>query len=642
MKTLTPAAAYIRMSTDQQDASPERQRSEVATLAVSGDYEIVREYEDLGLTGTESANRPQFQQMLKDAAAGKFRAILMCEQSRFSREDLFDVFAHWATLKKAGVKIVTCQRGEMRFDDLGGIITAIVDQHAAHDESLKIAARSVSGKLALLNRGINAVGTRPFAFDREYVDEAGKVVKRVHFRDRFRRPVGWRKRLVPTKDRPTIEAIKWAFDAVISGATLTDVAREFNSRGVTTRSGRRFTCDAVSDVMTSPTLCGDVVVGAARAGKGKFARIAPGAPLVFKDAHPAIIERRKFELAQEAMKKRRRLHSCPLRFPLSGLLFCGYCGSRMSGNTHKTLTGKTRHYGCQVVVGRNESVPCPRPEISAEWIERAVVGLVRRRFLKAENLGDLASAMGALAIEPVGTERDRAILMEVRERLAKATNNLSLADSEADFRAVSATIRRWREDEKEILERIAQTSGAADPEEVEAIAKSRFLEELDRLHEAPADQVSRFLRTIIRRIDFRRRHTPARHWTINFNEAQIALRAELSDGEPARLADHEICPTRKYHLVAEYVRDAGRPVLLGEIQKAMRLSSSSALRQCAVAVAAGLLKNNGRCRGWSAPDATEDAGGLTERERAKDGRENTGGRATQGRRPVARAAARRC
>lgn len=83
------------------------------------------------MTGTEIANRPEFQRLMTDAKSGRFRAVLMYELSRFSRENALDAMMNWRALRDAGVKFVTCQRGEMRFDDLAGLITALVGQHEA-------------------------------------------------------------------------------------------------------------------------------------------------------------------------------------------------------------------------------------------------------------------------------------------------------------------------------------------------------------------------------------------------------------------------------------------------------------------------------------------------------------------------------
>ena len=93
-KPIRLAVGYIRMSTGRQDDSPARQRAEIERLAARDDFRIVDWYEDHGLTGTESANRPEFQRLLRDAKRDRFSAVLMYEMSRFSREEIFDVMLH--------------------------------------------------------------------------------------------------------------------------------------------------------------------------------------------------------------------------------------------------------------------------------------------------------------------------------------------------------------------------------------------------------------------------------------------------------------------------------------------------------------------------------------------------------------------
>ena len=53
-----PAVGYIRMSTDRQVNSPDRQRREINGLAEREGYRITKWDEDHGLTGTESATDP--------------------------------------------------------------------------------------------------------------------------------------------------------------------------------------------------------------------------------------------------------------------------------------------------------------------------------------------------------------------------------------------------------------------------------------------------------------------------------------------------------------------------------------------------------------------------------------------------------
>jgi DNA invertase Pin-like site-specific DNA recombinase len=99
--TSKPAVGYIRMSTDKQEDSPARQRRDIEAMAERNGYRITTWYEDHGLTGTESANRPEFRRLLANAKNRRFEAVLLSEQSRMSREDVFDAMQHWKQLRDA-------------------------------------------------------------------------------------------------------------------------------------------------------------------------------------------------------------------------------------------------------------------------------------------------------------------------------------------------------------------------------------------------------------------------------------------------------------------------------------------------------------------------------------------------------------
>ena len=72
---LTPAVAYIRMSSNQQDASPEQQRAEINKLAGREGYSVIRWYEDPGVSGDDTRKRKAFLRMLKDADDKKWTKV---------------------------------------------------------------------------------------------------------------------------------------------------------------------------------------------------------------------------------------------------------------------------------------------------------------------------------------------------------------------------------------------------------------------------------------------------------------------------------------------------------------------------------------------------------------------------------------
>ncbi len=111
------AVAYVRMSSDKQEASPKQQREEITKLAKRESYRILRWYTDEAVSGDATEKRIQFQQMIKDAKAGEFGAVLAWDQDRFGRFDSIEA-GHWIyPLRKAGVCLVTVAQGRIDWSD---------------------------------------------------------------------------------------------------------------------------------------------------------------------------------------------------------------------------------------------------------------------------------------------------------------------------------------------------------------------------------------------------------------------------------------------------------------------------------------------------------------------------------------------
>ena len=128
--SVIPAVAYIRMSSDKQEASPKQQRDAIETYAAENNYRILDWYEDKGISGSRS-DREDFQRLMSDAETGTFKAILCWDQDRFSRFPPLEASYYWHRLNVAGVHIATVAQGKLNFDDddLGEWLKASVVQH---------------------------------------------------------------------------------------------------------------------------------------------------------------------------------------------------------------------------------------------------------------------------------------------------------------------------------------------------------------------------------------------------------------------------------------------------------------------------------------------------------------------------------
>jgi DNA invertase Pin-like site-specific DNA recombinase len=103
------AALYVRVSRDSQ--TTENQRIVLTTLAGHRGLQIVKEYEDAGISGGKGRDkRPAFDQMLKDAVRRRFDVCLVWSMDRLGRSVLH-VAQAMAELDAAGVALISEQQG---------------------------------------------------------------------------------------------------------------------------------------------------------------------------------------------------------------------------------------------------------------------------------------------------------------------------------------------------------------------------------------------------------------------------------------------------------------------------------------------------------------------------------------------------
>ena len=109
---MTRCAVYCRYSSDnQREASIEDQVRVCQARADREGWEVIEVYADYAISGA-SAGRPQFQQLVADARAGRFRVILAESLDRLSR-DLEHVAGFHKQMNFAGVRVVTLAEGEI-------------------------------------------------------------------------------------------------------------------------------------------------------------------------------------------------------------------------------------------------------------------------------------------------------------------------------------------------------------------------------------------------------------------------------------------------------------------------------------------------------------------------------------------------
>ena len=110
------AIAYYRSSSEHQsEHSISLQRAHVRAWAAENDFEIVREYSDVGKSGSIVEERPAFDKMMEDLGrCSDFAYVLCVDASRIGRFQSIEIDIQ---LKKHGKQLICTGAGNQFGDD---------------------------------------------------------------------------------------------------------------------------------------------------------------------------------------------------------------------------------------------------------------------------------------------------------------------------------------------------------------------------------------------------------------------------------------------------------------------------------------------------------------------------------------------
>ena len=287
------AVAYVRMSSDKQEASPKQQREEIIKLAKREGYRILRWYTDEAISGDATEKRVQFQQMIQDVESGEFKAVLSWDQDRFGRFDSIEA-GHWIyPLRKAGVCLVTVAQGRIDWSDITSRIIYGVQQEAKHAYLRDLSRNVTRGLIARAKRGDWVQGNRPPLV---YALEKSRLV------------------LGSCSD---VNLVRRTFHEYLAGVSLQELTNRLNEQQVKSPSGGVWYRSTLRAVLTNIRYTGTFVWNVRSSAKYNCVRNGDvsGTPgtgknepsdwIVLEDNHPAIIDRKTFDAAQRLLFARR-------------------------------------------------------------------------------------------------------------------------------------------------------------------------------------------------------------------------------------------------------------------------------------------------------------------------------------------------
>lgn len=179
---LRRAAQYLRMSTELQKYSFSNQSTAIREYADAHGFEVVRSFEDAGVSGVTTKKRVGLATMLSEIVSGSadFEAVLVLDMTRWGRYQEPDESAHYDFMcRQAGVPIHYC--GENFGNDFSSPIMKQIKRVMAGEYSRELSVKVRRGKRRMAEAGFAQGGGCPFGLQRrEYManGRAGRLLER--------------------------------------------------------------------------------------------------------------------------------------------------------------------------------------------------------------------------------------------------------------------------------------------------------------------------------------------------------------------------------------------------------------------------------------------------------------------------------
>ena len=322
---------YMRYSSDRQtEQSIEGQNRVCTAFCEQQGYEIVDRYIDRATSAFKDTDkRTEFQRMIRDSEKQLWEGIVVYKLDRFAR-NRYDSATYKARLKKNGVRVISAT--ENISDNPEGVILEAVLEGMAEFYSKELSQKITRGMFESANKCHSIGGHIPLGYKIEnkklVIDEAGAAI------------------------------VREAFDLYANGATVAEICETFNTKGYRTAKNAEFNKNSFRSMFKNERYIGIY--------KYKDLRIEGGVP--------AIIDKDTFAIVQKKLSKNAEAPSrgkAKIDYLLSQKLFCGHCGSLMTGESGTGKGGTTYfYYTCGK---RKREHTCDKKPLKKDFIERAVV-----------------------------------------------------------------------------------------------------------------------------------------------------------------------------------------------------------------------------------------------------------------------------
>lgn len=374
-------ALYCRLSRDdEQDGlsgSIKNQQAILEKYAQENGFKNTRVFIDDGWSGTNLA-RPAFTEIMELAEKGRIDTLIVKDHSRLGRNRLIVGQLLEEGFDSLGVRYIAIMDN---IDTAKGISDLVPMQDLFNEWHAKNTSQKVRN--VFKSKGMSGAPLTtnpPYGYLKDPENKNGWIV-----------------------DEEAAKTVRQIFAWCVDGLGPTQIAKRLKAAKVPTPTehwgniGRNCSkppaipynwCSAtVADILSKQEYCGDTInfrsTTKSFKNKKKIDR-PPEEWQIFKNTHPAIIDREVFALVQELRKHRRRPTKSGIVSPFSGLLYCADCGEKLYYSVTNNYKREQAYFFCSSY--RKNSEVCSAHYIREKVVEQIVLESMQRILLNVQAL----------------------------------------------------------------------------------------------------------------------------------------------------------------------------------------------------------------------------------------------------------------
>lgn len=372
-------ALYCRLSRDdEQDGlsgSIKNQQTILEKYAQENGFRNTRVFIDDGWSGTNFA-RPAFTEIMELAEKGLIGTLIVKDHSRLGRNRLIVGQLLEEGFDSLGIRYIAIMDN---IDTAKGISDLVPMQDLFNEWHAKNTSQKVRN--VFKSKGMSGAPLTtnpPYGYLKDPESKNGWLI-----------------------DEDAAKTVRQIFAWCVDGLGPTQIAKRLKAAKVPTPTehwsniGRNCSkppaipynwCSAtVADILSKQEYCGDTVNfrSTTKSFKNKKKIERPSEEWqIFKDTHPAIIDRETFALVQELRKHRRRPTKSGIVSPFSGLLYCADCGEKLYYSVTGNYKREQAYFFCSSY--RKNSEVCSAHYIREKVVEQIVLESMQRILLNVQ------------------------------------------------------------------------------------------------------------------------------------------------------------------------------------------------------------------------------------------------------------------